>query len=59
MDEKFFKISLIEKKMYSNSIMKTAMKVIAVMIVFVIFACCHNQPDTMKVAWIISIPGDD
>ena len=56
MNENYFKISSIEKKMNSDSILKIAMKAIAVMVVFVIFACCQNQADTMKVAWVISIP---
>lgn len=56
MNEKYFKISSIEKKMDSNSTLKTMMKAVAVMVVFVIFACSQNQAETMKVAWVISIP---
>ncbi len=56
MNEMYFKISSIEKKMDSNKALKTMMKAVAVIVVFVIFACSQNQAETMKVAWIISIP---
>ncbi len=56
MSELILKTHLIEKKMNSNSISRIVMKATAVIVVFVIFACSQNQAETMKVAWIISIP---
>lgn len=55
MNEMFFRIGGIQKKMEFNQNMRTIMKGTGFLIVFTIFFCSLNQPDTMKNAWILSI----
>lgn len=56
MNEMYFRISSIQKKMDSNSNLQTMMKAVAGLIVFAIFFCSLNQAETIKIAWMISIP---
>lgn len=56
MNEMFFRIGGIQKKMDSNRNLQTIMKGTGVLIVFVIFFCSLKRPDTMKMAWLLSIP---
>lgn len=56
MNEMFFKILNVQKKMESNKKMQTYMKWIGFGVVFVIFVCSFSQADTMKMAWLLSIP---
>ncbi len=55
MNEMFFQISSIQRKMETNNNLQVIMKAITGLVVFTIFFCSLNQADTMKVAWIISI----
>ncbi|MCM1083583.1 MAG: hypothetical protein NC309_04625 [Ruminococcus sp.] len=56
MDEMFVRISMIQKKMEQNRNLQMMMKVVGGLIVLVIFFCSLSQPDTMKLAWMISVP---
>lgn len=55
MNEMYFRISYIQRKIDSNHNLQTINKVIGGLMVFVIFFCSMNQSDTMRVAWMISI----
>lgn len=55
MNEMFFRIGGIQKKMEFNQNMRIIMKGTGFLNVFTIFFCSLNQPDTMKIAWILSI----
>lgn len=56
MNEMFFRIGGIQMKMESNRNMQTIMKGIGFLIVFTISFCSLNEPDTMKIVRILSIP---
>ena len=56
MEDLFFKISAVEKKMDGNTKMQSIMKLIAFMSLFVVFFCAINQAGITKVAWIVYIP---
>ena len=56
MNDIFFKVSAVEKKMDGNTKMQSIMKVIAMMSVFVVFFCSINSADITKIALFILIP---
>jgi len=56
MNESVFILSSIQKKMDENTNMQTIMKAVAGLTVFTVFFCSFNKADTMKLAWIISMP---
>lgn len=55
MNETYFRIAGIQKKIDSNQNLRTIMKGLGILIIFGIFFCSLNQPDTMRVAWILSV----
>lgn len=55
MNEMFFRISSIQRKMEANNNLQTIIKVITGLLVFTIFFCSLNQANAMNVAWIISM----
>lgn len=56
MSELFFRINGIQKKMDANENLQSIMKEIGALIVFVIFLCTLNNPGTMKIAWLLTLP---
>ena len=56
MNEMYFRISFIQRKIDKNNNLQMTMKVVAGLIVFCLFVCSLNQAETMKIAWMISIP---
>lgn len=55
MNEIFYRIGDLQKKLDKNRTLQTYMKGTGALLVFTIFACSFNQPDTMKTAWLLSI----
>ena len=52
----YFRISSIQKKMDANQHLQGIMKGIGILILLVVFICSLNEPETMGVAWLISVP---
>ena len=56
MNEKFFEIGGIQKKMEMNRQLRWYMKGIGALVVILIFLGSINEPKTMRAAWLISVP---
>lgn len=55
MNETYFRINSILKKMDENSKLKGTMKGVAALVVFVIWFCSSFEPESNKLAWVVSI----